>query len=58
MLIPIGSDTLQPTNQVRDLGAYFDAEHNMKAHIRRVASACYYHPRRLRAILANSTSML
>ena len=34
MLIPIGPDTLHPTNQVRDLGVYFDAELNMKAHIR------------------------
>ena len=50
MLIHIGPDTLQPTNQVRDLGVYFDAELNMKAHIRRVASACYYHLRRLRAL--------
>jgi hypothetical protein len=24
-LIPIGSYALQPTNQVRDLGVYFDA---------------------------------
>jgi hypothetical protein len=50
MLIPIGPDTLQPTNQVRDLGVYFDSELNMKAHIRRIAGACYYHLRRLRAL--------
>jgi Reverse transcriptase (RNA-dependent DNA polymerase) len=37
MLIPIGPDTLHPTNLVRDLGVYFDAQLNMKAHIRRVA---------------------
>lgn len=48
--IKIGSDTLQPTDQVRDLGVYFDSELNMKAHIKRVASACYYHLRRLRAL--------
>ena len=34
MLIPIGPDTLQQTNQVRDHGVYFDAEFSMKAHIR------------------------
>ena len=45
MLIPIGPDTLHPTNQVRDLGVYFDTELNMKAHIRRVAGAYYYHLR-------------
>ena len=33
------SNGKQPTNQVRDLGVYFDAELNMKAHIRRVAGA-------------------
>ena len=47
MLIPIGPDTLHPTNQVLDLGVYFDAELSMKAHIRRVAGACYYHLRGL-----------
>ena len=49
-LIKIGSDTLEPINQVRDLGVYFDSEQNMKAHIQRVASACYSHLRRLRAL--------
>jgi hypothetical protein len=33
-----------------DLGVYFDAELNMKAHIRRVAGASYYHLRRLWAL--------
>ena len=45
MLIPISSDALQPTNQVRDLGVFFDAELNMKAHIRPVAGAFYNHLR-------------
>jgi Reverse transcriptase (RNA-dependent DNA polymerase)/Endonuclease-reverse transcriptase len=49
-LIQIGSDILHPCDQVRDLGVYFDEELNMKAHIRRVAGACYYHLRRLRAL--------
>ena len=42
-LIKIGSDSLEPTNQVRDLGVYFDSELNVKAYIQRVASACYFH---------------
>jgi hypothetical protein len=46
MLIPIGPGTL---HQVRDLGVYFDAQLNMKVHIRRVAGACHCHLRRLRA---------
>jgi hypothetical protein len=50
MLIPIGSDTVKPTNEVRDLGVYFDAELNMRAHIRRVVGTCYYHLRRLRPL--------
>ena len=42
MLIPISSDTLQPTNQVRDLEVYLDAAPNMKAHIGRVLLVrCY-----------------
>jgi hypothetical protein len=45
LLIPTGPDTLHPTNLVRDLGVYFNAELNMKAHIRRVAGACYCHLR-------------
>jgi hypothetical protein len=49
-LIKIGSETLQPTHLVRDLGVYFDSELSMKAHIQKVASACYYHLRRLRAL--------
>jgi hypothetical protein len=49
-LIKIGTDILQPTGQVRDLWVYFDSELNMKAHVRRVAGACYYQLRRLRAL--------
>src|SRR5664279_3562569 len=40
----------QPTTQVRNLGVYFDSELNMKSHVKRFASACYYRLRRLRAL--------
>ena len=49
-LIHVGSDTIEPTTEVRDLGVYFDSELNMRSHVRRIASACYYHLRRLRAL--------
>ena len=35
---------------VRDLGVLFDSELNMKSHVNRVASACFYHLRRLHAV--------
>lgn len=41
-LIKIGTQVLQPTGQVRDLGVYFDYELN-KSVVRRVAGACCYH---------------
>src|SRR5664279_4486490 len=49
-LIHVGPDTIQPTTQVRNLGVYFDSELNMKSHVKRIASACNYHLRRLRAL--------
>ena len=49
-LIHVGPDTIEPTTEVRDLGVYFDSELNMRSHVRRIASACYYHLRRLRAL--------
>ena len=37
-----GSDTIQPSTVVRNLGVLFDAELSMK-HIARVAAMCFYH---------------
>ena len=35
---------------VRDLGVYLDSELSMKHHVNKIASACFYHTRRLRQI--------
>jgi len=35
---------------VRDLGVYLDSELSMKHHVNKIASACFYHIRRLRQI--------
>jgi len=46
----VGSETIQPSTFVRDLGVYLDAELTMKQHVSKVAAACFYHLRRLRQI--------
>lgn len=49
-LIQVGADTISPSSVVRDLGVFFDSELNMKSHVSRVARACFYQLRRLRAV--------
>ena len=44
-----GSD-IECTDVVRDLGVYLDSELSMKNHVSKIASACFYHIRRLRQI--------
>ena len=49
-LIHVGPDTISPSTVIRDLGVYFNGELNMKAHVSRVARACFYQLRRLRPL--------
>ena len=44
-----GSD-IECADVVRDLGVYLDSELSMKNHVSKIASACFYHIRRLRQI--------
>jgi len=44
-----GSD-IECADVVRDLGVYLDNELSMKNHVNKIASACFYHIRRLRQI--------
>ena len=46
----IGSETVQPSFVVRDLGVLLDAELSMKQHINKVSATCFYHLRRLRQV--------
>jgi len=46
----IDSVVVQPTDVVRDLGVLLDSELNLKQHVNRTASACFYHLRRLRQL--------
>lgn len=50
LALHVGSDVIEPTSCVRDLGVFLDCELSMKQHIGKVASACFYHLRRLRQV--------
>jgi len=48
--LQVGSDTIQPSTVVRNLGVLFDSELSMKQHVAKVGATCFYHLRRLRQI--------
>jgi hypothetical protein len=50
LTLSIGPDVIQPNDAVRDLGVWLDSELTLRHHITKVATACYYHLRRLRQI--------
>ena len=41
---------VKPVNRIRNLGAFFDSDMNMRSHVNRLASSCYYQMRRIRSI--------
>ena len=50
LALTIGTETIQPTSVVRDLGVWLDSELSLKQHVYKVAKACFYQLRRLRQI--------
>ena len=46
----LGNASISPSSHVRDLGAHFDSSLNMKHHISKIASTCFFHLRRLKSI--------
>ena len=38
--------TIRGSSTVRDLGVHFDSELQMKVHVNKITSSCYYHLRR------------
>ena len=48
--IQVGGVEVKPVETVRDLGVTLDCQLNMRAHISKIVSACYYHLRRIRQL--------
>ena len=48
--ITVGSDKIQPSSVIRDLGVQLDEELSMKQHINILARSCFHHIRRLRQV--------
>jgi len=48
--VTVGSEDVQPTDIVRNLGVLLDSELTMKQHVNKVTSACFYHLRRLKQL--------
>ena len=48
--LQIGSTVITPVHSVRNLGVYMESEMSTRVHVGKVASACFYHPGRLRQL--------
>ena len=48
--IRVGGVEVKPVETVRDLGVTLDCQLNMRAHISKIVSACYYHLRRIQQL--------
>ena len=46
----VGTDTVTPSNCVRELGVLLDSELAMRQHISKTVCACFYHLRRLKKV--------
>jgi len=46
----VGNDVVTPVDAARDLGVILDSELTMRRHVNKVASACFFHIRRLKQI--------
>jgi len=46
----VGNDVVTPVDAVRNLGVILDSELTMQRHVNKVASACFFHIRRLKQI--------
>jgi len=50
MHMHLGTETIRPSDIVRDLGVYFDSRLTMHDHVSRLTRTCFYHLRRIRCI--------
>ena len=46
----VGTDSIAPSEVVRDLGVFLDSELTMQQHVGKIASLFYYHLRRLKKV--------
>ena len=46
----LADGNVKPVNRVCNLGAFFDSDMNMRSHVNRLVSSCYYQMRRIRSI--------
>ena len=53
--ITIGGEIIQPSQTVRDLGAYTDSSIGFAEHVTRLVKTCYFHIRQLRSIRRSLT---
>ena len=53
--ITIGGEIIQPSQTVRDLGAYIDSSIGFAEHVTRLVKTCYFHIRQLRSIRRSLT---
>jgi hypothetical protein len=53
--VRVGSDFVEPSTSVRDLGIFLDSVLSMKTHIRKTVCSCFGMLRQLRSVLRSVT---